>query len=352
VTTPAAGQTTRGAVVDVHAHWMPDSALDAFRAGTSWYGSETSLNAAGFPTMVTAGRRSTVGSLRHFDGIAGRLADMDAAGIDVQVLSVLPPFFRYGIDDAAAIESARAINREMAAVVAAHPTRFRAWGHVALQAEPADVARQLDEIARMDGFAGVAIGTHVAGMPLGDDGLAGFWEEVEARRLAIFLHPPAGDRRALDLPAGFFLDNVIGNPVETTLALASLVLTGTLERRPGLRLVAAHGGGYFVAALGRLRHAAEARSEPARLLAAGFTAAAYAGLHVDSITHSAAALRFLVDELGPDRVLLGTDYPSDMSEEDPVSFVNEALADHPAETRAAVLGMTAAHDFLGSEMGR
>jgi aminocarboxymuconate-semialdehyde decarboxylase len=178
------------------------------------------------------------------------------------------------------------------------------------------------------GAVGAQIGTSVAGTPLADAGLDPFWRAAEQHDMALMLHPAYNNPHpGLE---GYHLQNAIGNQLETTVAAERLIVTGVLDRHPGLRLLLVHAGGYLPWQAGRLRHAATVRAE---LADAPPDPRAYFGrVFADTITHDAAALRFLVDRVGADNVVMGTDLPFDMATPEPVAALEEALDPETART--------------------
>jgi aminocarboxymuconate-semialdehyde decarboxylase len=184
----------------------------------------------------------------------------------------------------------------------------------------------LDEAAAL-GAVGVAVGTSVAGRRLDEPAFSPFWSFVDDRALPVFVHPAFNDQHpALE---DWYLQNVIGNPLETTIVAERLMSSGTLERHPGVRIVLAHGGGFLPYQLDRLRHASQVRAE--------FTSGPLdvckllERFSFDTVLHGGKALGFLVDTVSVERVLLGTDMPFDMGVYDPVARLESILT--PADVR-------------------
>jgi aminocarboxymuconate-semialdehyde decarboxylase len=182
------------------------------------------------------------------------------------------------------------------------------------------------------GLAGVEVPAKVDGDYLGADRFEPFWAAAEATGALVFVHPST---RGFAGPEDYYLWNTVGNPLETTLTAAHLVMAGVLERHPDLRVVLAHGGGAVLALRGRLRHAHE-RIGPARARLREPVEDSLRRLYFDTVTHDPAVLRALVEFAGADRVLLGSDHPFDMGDPDPVATVRAAGLDPAAE--AAILG--------------
>jgi aminocarboxymuconate-semialdehyde decarboxylase len=264
--------------------------------------------------------------------VPARLADLDAMGIDVQVLSPAPPQFHYGIPPALGHEVARLINDRIAAMVAERPDRLVGLGTVPLQAPELAIA-ELERVVRRLGFRGVEIGTNVAGQELSAPAFRPFFAAAERLGALIFLHPVGiPDPRRL---GSHYFTNVIGNPLDTTIAVSHLIFDGVLEAHPRLRILVAHGGGFLAAYPGRMDHAHRVRPDcrerirrrPSRYLAR---------LYFDTVVHGTDQLEYLARRYGSTRLLLGTDYPFDMGMPDPVGFV--ARARLTAGEKAAVLG--------------
>lgn len=248
-----------------------------------------------------------------------KLKELDANGIERAVVSAAPPLFYYHVNIELADAIVETVNAGIAEFAAASHERLRWLAVVPLQ----DPARAADVLAHAaaSGALGVEIGTSVAGKPLDDPSLAVFWAAAERLRLPVLVHP-AYNEHHFRLEA-FYLDNVIGNMLETTIAVERLVCAGVLDQYPELRLLLVHSGGYFPYQAGRLRHARSVRPE---LSSAPADPWAYLDrLWFDTITHDAAALRYLVERVGVDRVVFGTDLPFDMAPSSAVGEVREAL---------------------------
>jgi aminocarboxymuconate-semialdehyde decarboxylase len=193
-------------------------------------------------------------------------------------------------------------------------------GTLPLQA-PAHAQRELARITDELGFRGLEIDTNVQGTDLDAPELAWFWQEVERRGLTVVLHPHGFSHAQRLSP--YYLVNVIGLPLESCIALSRLILSGVLERHPDLKLVVVHGGGYLPYYIARTDHAWEVRPE-AREHTSRKPSEYLRRVHFDTTTHSADAVALLVERYGAERVVLGTDYPFDMGETDPVSLIAQA----------------------------
>ena len=246
-----------------------------------------------------------------------RLADMDAAGIDLQVIMPPPPQCTYAVPLDIGIKAARMVNAGMASFAAQKPERFTAIGTVPMQNGNA-AAAELERSMREDGLKGAQILTSVNGLELSDPQFAPFWEKAEELGAVILIHPN-GFTEAGRMTR-FYFNNVIGNPLETTLALHYLIFDGVLERHPGLKLIAVHGGGYLAGYSGRIDHAYGARSDVRGTLPE-LPTTYLKRVFFDSVVFTPHQLRNLVEVFGADKILMGTDYPYDMAESDPVGHL-------------------------------
>jgi len=246
-----------------------------------------------------------------------RLKDMDQMGVDVQAISCQPGQFMYWLDPEVGRKTARVVNENLAAVVGSHPDRFVGLANVPLQS-PTYAADELEYCVKKLGFRGVEIGTNVAGKEVSRD-RDQFWAKVQALDVVVFMHPngfTGGDRLS-----DHYFNNVIGNPLDTTVAIGHLVFDGVLERFPRLKIVAAHGGGYVAHYPGRMDHAWAARSDTRTVLKRS-PRKSLAKLYFDTIVFERAQLRHLVELWGADHLVVGTDYPFDMGSYDPRGFVD------------------------------
>jgi len=265
-----------------------------------------------------------------------RLRDMDRIGIDVQAISPSPTHFQYWLPQQLAMRMSRAINEHLAGIVRAYPDRFVALAHVPLQA-PECAAAELAYCVNELGFRGAEIGTNVDGAEV-SRGRDAFWQKAQELGVIVFMHPhgfTAGER----LGEHYFI-NVIGNPLDTTIAVAYLVFDGVLERFPNLKIVVAHGGGYAAHYPGRMDHVWTARADGRTALRRA-PRRSLAKLYFDTVVFEPLQLRHLVQLWGADHVLLGTDYPYDMGMYDPHGFVGGCRFLREAE-RAKILGLNAA----------
>lgn len=292
---------------------------------------------------------------RHLDDIVPklttpeiRLRDMDRMGVDVQAISVMPPQFFYWAEPELGARLAAMQNDHLARIVATRPDRFVGLGTVPLQDEEATL-RELDRIVETHGFTGLEICTSVNGRDLDEPRFASFLRRVVDLDLLLVLHPNgySDGRRLKD----YYLINTVGMPMDSTVAIARMIFGGVLERLPALKVCVVHGGGYLPSYPARFDHAYRAR-EDCREHITRPPSEYLRRLHFDSMVFDAVDLGRLIERYGADHVLLGTDYPYDMGEEDPVGFVMSVpgLSD---DDRIRVLGGNAARllRLEGSRLG-
>jgi aminocarboxymuconate-semialdehyde decarboxylase len=249
------------------------------------------------------------------------LATQERAGIGHTVLSPWVPLLFYDVDPEEALRRCRLQNRGLARMRGERPDRVSVLGSVPLQ-DPELAAAELDELMASGAFAGVEITASVRGTYLGDEGFAPFWAAAERTGALVFVHPTT---RGFGQPVfrDYYLHNLVGNPMETTVTAAHMVLAGVMERHPNLKVVLAHGGGAIVALRGRLRHGHEAIAAAGRALSEPADVSIRRFLF-DTLTHDPVLLRELVHAVGAERVLLGSDYPFDMADRHPVETVRRA----------------------------
>lgn len=252
-----------------------------------------------------------------FKDVDARLAALDRMGIDIQVVAPAPGQCFYSIAPEIAEKAHKLANEGVAEYCAKRPDRFAGLGVVTLQA-PEIAARELAYIMNDLKLKGVEILTNVDGQELSDPKFRPFWAKAEELGAFVMMHPNGftqGERLT-----HFYLNNVLGNPLETTLALHNLIFSGTLARFPELKLMAVHGGGYLPAYSGRLDHAWGARRDSHGDLPLPPTTY-LRRVYLDTVVFSYHQLTYLLDIFGPDRILMGTDYPFDMAEFNPIGHI-------------------------------
>ena len=325
-----------GPVIDIHCHLGVPSAAALV---DSKYHFSLPPNPS-FSDQVNAGMMRTVAT--RLNGLEERLKDMDRLGIDIQVMSPNPGQYYYAAPVEDACRAASAINDGIAEAVARHPDRLKGLGTVPLQ-DCQSAVRELRRCHDKLGFRGVEIGTNVAGRDFDEPDFAPFFAAAEALGMLLFMHPMGfTEPRRL---GKFHLANVIGNPLDTTVAVSHLVYGGVLDRHPGLKICVAHGGGYIPAYSGRMDHAFRARPD-CRPCISQPPSEYLSRLYFDTLVFDPLQLDALVRRWGADKLCLGSDYPFDMAEPDPVAF-HSALED---SVRNRILGGNA-EQLLGLRTG-
>jgi aminocarboxymuconate-semialdehyde decarboxylase len=249
--------------------------------------------------------------------IERRLADMDAAEVDVHVLSAAPQTWLYNQEAAVGIAGAAIQNDEIARLVKEHPDRFHGIATLPMQA-PEQAADELRRAMQKLGLHGAMIGSNVNGKNLDDPSFEPLWATAQELGAFMMIHP--GNVAGADRLRAYYLNNLVGNPLDTTIAGACLIFGGVLERYPKLDFVMVHGGGFIPYQGGRWVHGWQVRPEPKVHLK--HSPAPYLDRFLyDTICHSKASLEFLIATAGANRVFLGSDYPYDMGMMDCVQRV-------------------------------
>jgi aminocarboxymuconate-semialdehyde decarboxylase len=276
-----------------------------------------------------------------------RIEEMDAHGVGVQVLSTVPVMFSYWAQAEHGLEISKFLNDHIAEIVAEFPLRFIGLGTVPMQ-DTALAIRELERCKQI-GMAGVQIGTNVNQLNLGEPLFLEFFHACEELEMAVFVHP--WEMMGEEHMQKYWLPWLVGMPAETSRAICSVIFSGTLEKCPRLRICFAHGGGSFPATIGRIEHGFLVRPDlfpdnkysPRKYLSR---------LYFDSLVHEKQKLEYLVNLVGADQVMLGTDYPFPLGEPEPGKLIESMPYD---EAIIEMLLHGAALNWLGkdrSEIGR
>lgn len=333
----AASATGKMRAIDIHAHYFPETYLDVLANEGERYGFKYTPNTS---ESFFIGKQSYQ---TKFTDLKIRLAEMDAQGVKVHALSLTAPML-YWADAEVSHKLARAFNDGASAAHAAHPDRF-----VGLLTLPMlDPDRALDELNRasqLPGIRGVYLGTNIQDRDLDDPLFTPIFARIEALGLPIFLHPlkTVGGARLKD----YYLYNLIGNPVDTAIAAAHLIFGGVLDRFPKLEIALPHSGGVMPILMGRwdrgykmravlkqvnpLQTVPDLPQKPSAYLRR-FT--------YDTVAHSKDTMKFVISQVGIDRIMLGSDYCFAMGDENPVETVHRLGLD--AKQQDMVLRGTAA----------
>ena len=264
-----------------------------------------------------------------------RLRDMDATYVDVHVLSATPQTYLYSLEPARAVVTSAIQNDQMAKHVAAHPDRFAAIATLPMQA-PDKAADELRRAMIKLGMKGTMFASNIMGKNLDDPSFEPVWATAQELGAFVFIHP--NNIAGADRQKSYYLNNLIGNPLDTTIAAACLIFGGVMDRYPKLKVCLAHGGGFTPYQAARWEHGWAVRPEPKKNVKEQPKKIAQR-FYYDTILHSAKVLEFMIGHVGADRVVLGSDYPYDMGMLDCVDHVRGLSV--PDGIKTAILHDTA-----------
>ena len=322
--------------IDIHCHLLTPKAEEMVAAAglsQDWQPRHQFANDHTKEVNREQARRTRV----QFTDVPTRLADMDRMGIDIQAITPSPAQTFYSVPPDLGIATAKVINDNIAEICGKHPDRFVGLGTVPFQA-PEAACEELTRLSKSLGLRGIEIATNVAGEDLSEQRFRPIFARAEELGLTLFMHPTGfpDARRFRD----HYFTNIIGNPLDTTVAVHHLIFGGVLHDYPNLKLVLSHGGGFLPAYSGRIDHAAAARPDTCECIHHDPTTY-LKRLYFDTIVYTHPQLQYLVEQYGADHVLMGTDYPADMGEVDPLGFIESAPGLDDVERRA-ILGHNAA----------
>ncbi len=319
---------TGNVIIDVHTHFIPEPAIEAARTGEIIDGvSLESADGSDFMVHPTTKMRYPLRPVL-FDR-AAKLEHMDQAGIDVGILSIMPPWLFHWAAADDAIDFCRTTN-DWLSEFTAESDRLFGMAAVPLQA-PDTAADELRRCATELGLRGVHIGTTVNGVPLDDERFSPFFEAAEELNVPVTLHPCySGKPSTL---TDYFMGSLVGNPLGTTVAASRLILSGFMDRYPKLQIVLVHAGGYLPYQVGRLDQGCVAKPEMGAAIEKR-PSEYLRRFHYDTLTFSSAQLKLLIELVGHDRVLHGTDLPASMGDANSERVLDEA--DLTAEARSAI----------------
>lgn len=321
-----------GSIVDVHAHVTPRCFSDVVLGGNDWYGMTSADGELHNPMNLWS--------------LEQRIEAMDADGIDVQLTSPTDVFYQYHQDPAVTATIARAVNDEVAEMVRARPTRIAGLATVPMQDTDLAVAELSRAVGEL-GLRGVMIDDHVNGQTYDESRFDAFWAAAAELGALIFVHQyaPTSVEARIDK---FFFFNSIGNLVDRTITFGALVYGGVMDRYPNLKVCLGHAGGYTAFALDRMDQGW--RAFPSLRGATTGPPSSYARRFTyDAVTYEPRTLRFLVDVVGADRVVLGSDWPAPMRVIDPVQRLSRLGVLEPHEIESILRGTAAA--LLGDTRG-
>lgn len=304
-----------GRVYDFHSHVLPDTILVAIAADPARYGTQID---------VQGGKRFFVrGKIRleltaEFNTTEGKLDAMDRKGIDVSVISPGPQVFFHNLPEAQGIEASRLVNDGIARIVAGRPERLRGMAGLPMQHPEAAIA-EMERVHRDFGFKAVEIATSAPQGEVADARYRPLLRRAAELGMTVFAHPNnVGATGRLDC---YYLTNLIGNPLDTTIMVANLIFSGAMDELPALKMLLAHGGGFAPYQIGRFVHGHRVRPET-RANSTSDARELLKRFYFDTLTHDPQALRFLIDLVGADRIVVGTDAPFDMGDETPMTSLD------------------------------
>jgi aminocarboxymuconate-semialdehyde decarboxylase len=319
--------------IDIHAHLVPQALWRAADAGKAWHGFRHEPG-EGVGVIVGGGKRHGFVSPKVRFTPEERLQDMDAQAVDVQVISIHTPLFGYHLDSAQGLALARETNDEIAAMVRQWPRRFAGLATLPMQDVDAAIA-ELERAVTVLGLKGAELDTVVNGENWDEPRFLDFFRAAEAMGAVLFYHPQPFHNFMVERAGRYGLNNSLGVIVEDAIVVAVLIFGGVLEACPRLKVCVAHGGGPACYAMGRLDRAWQTRPDARRHIPQP-PSAYQRRLYYDSVVGSEVALRFLLDQVGADRVVLGSDWPFVPWHPSPVAWI-QGLASITAEEKERIL---------------
>ena len=314
-------------VIDAHAHIIMPEILRAAAPDEVWR-----------PTVVWNDNQQVIdyagkhirSAVREFVNIDKIVAEQEKSGIHHTILAPWVSLVRYHTAADEGLRVSRIQNDALAALAAEYPTRISALGTVPLQ-DPDLAMIELERMMQFDGMVGVQVAASVNGDYLGHERFLPFWAAAEATQAVVFIHPTT---RGFDLPVlnEYYLWNTVGNPLETAITAAHMVMAGVMERHPRLKVLLAHGGGALLALRGRLQHSHTFQPQ-AQFVLSEDPEQSLKRFYYDTLTHDADLLRAVIDFAGADHVLVGSDYPFDMGDVRPAEIVRSLALDATAEQK-------------------
>lgn len=301
--------------IDVHSHVIPLEMLRAIEANPGRY--KMRFDEQNGKRRIIRDGGHTFPVYDEFHDADVKVAGMDRRGLDVSFISPAPMVFFYWLDADTALEATRVINDGIAGMAASRPDRLRPMGTLPMQNPDAAIA-ELERIVKDHGMRSIELGTSVENEQLADPRFRPVLKRAQELKVFIFAHP-----YSFDASCGledYYLKNLIGNPLQSTIMAANLMFSGALDELKTLKICLAHGGGYVPYQIGRFAHGHKVRKETR----AATRTSPYKSMrrfYYDSLTHDPRALRYLIDLVGADRVTIGTDAPFDMGDEAPLDVL-------------------------------
>ena len=317
--------------IDLHCHFIPPALLDRIASD----GAAHSIAVTDDERVSFAGKRSTQKFPPGMRDLTDRLKRMDEQGVDLQIISAWMDFAGLELAPTDGAWLARTLNELTIEAIAPHGDRFRAMAAVPLQA-PELAAEELRYALGELGMVAVEIATTLGASELDDPGLAPFWSAAEELNALVLVHPMNHSIGYERLSRSYFLDNIVSNPAEGAVAAANLIFGGVLAKYPKLKVCLTHGGGFLPYQIGRLDRGYAGKPDVTAVNIDAPPSTFLRRFYYDTVVHSPEALRFLVETVGVDRVVLGSDYPFPMGDPEPVGTVLNSALDEA--TTAGLLG--------------
>ena len=325
--------------IDLHNHVIPPTIIDAITRSPDRYGTKIEIR-DGKRYFNVHGPTAELKSA--FYDVDAKVEWMDRVGMDVAGISVAPPIFFYWLSPEIGLEAARLANDGIAQMVAQRPDRLRGLAHLPMQ-DPDAAITELERVVREHKFKGVELATSIENDSLAHPKFRKVLKAIEQSGCFIFTHPYHCLARGAILD-DYYLNNFVGFPLDTTLMVAHLMFSGALEELKRLRILLAHGGGYVPYQIGRFAHGHRVRPEPKKNTQTS-PRDLLRRFYFDALTHDPQAARHLINIVGQDRVVIGTDHPFDMGPDEPIASI-DAIPGLTTSEREAVCEKTA-KDLLG-----
>lgn len=309
-------------IIDFHAHLIPPKLVKTLQARGAEYGVEC-RGTPEAPTIRLEGSGWTKPIPLQLCRVAERLQTLDRQGIDKQVVASWIDLSGYTMPADLGVKFSELQNELIAELVADHPDRLLGAATVPMQSPP-DAIRVLKRAVERLGFRSVQIATYFGGDRFLDDNrLDPFWAAAEAMGVLLYFHPY--DETPPNGTKDYFLHNIVNYPLQTAIAIPRMIFGGVFDRFPRLKVCFPHGGGYLPYQFGRIRRAAHVRAETKVHGYEGDPLDVMRTFYFDTIVHNPASLRYLAEMVGADRILMGSDYPFDMNDPDPVASVRAGI---------------------------
>ncbi len=302
--------------IDLHSHVIPQRIIDAINVQPTEFGAHCRHDGA--QAQIVHDQGYVYPLLPEFFDPMAKLESMDRKNVQISVISPAPPMFYYWADPDLALRVAGLVNDGVADMVGACPARLRGMASIPMQHPDAAIA-ELERVVREYGFKAVEVGTSIEGAQLADMRFRPVLRRAAELGVFVFAHPYyVGSKAGLD---NYYLTNLIGNPLDTATCVANLMFSGAMDDIPELKILLAHGGGFLPYQIGRLIHGHRVRKET-HVCGSSDPRTLLKRFYFDSLVFEPEALRYLIDLVGADHVVIGTDSPFDMCDANPLQTLD------------------------------